>query len=437
MEGKRKKVLWIGDFATTGFGEVTTHICDYLYSLDKYNLVVLGTNYYGWKHDKPYWVYSIYPGDYYGEKRLREILFQEAPDIIIQLNDAFCVNFMKNVIIDYKAEIKKRNAKNPIPTYILYFPVDSETVLPEMIDAVNTSDIAVTYLEWGKRILKDKVNKEVKVIPHGVEEKEYFDIGEEKRNAMKKEWHFDDYFMIGQANRNQPRKMLWRSMQIFKLFNEGYNACSCGRYYSINLKQCPFCHSSEIKYTKTGVANSRLYLHCKNQDVDGILARKAIHLGLYENKVIIPQDYDIARGFPIPILNTIFNCFDIGMTTTVGEGWGLGMSNISTIGRIPLVLPEIQAFKEIYPEDLVYWMKVTDFVMLRDDNDVIRNLCDIDTGVDALFKIYNNMNEAKEKAKALREHIIKTYNWNIVNKKWEDLIDGINEVKPIFDLQPV
>lgn len=436
---KKKKILWIGDFATTGFGIVTMHICDYLYSTGKYDLVVLGTNYYGWRHNRPYWVYDINPGDWYGEQKLKTILFGEEPDIIIQINDAWCTNWMQGLLNAYEQQAIKDGLSNRKPMHILYFPVDSDTILPELIDAVNKCDKAITYLNYGKNQLKNKVNKIIDVIPHGVDTKDYDMLDEEKIAASKKNFGWqDDWYIIGQVNRNQPRKALGHSMWIFKLFQEGYNCCKCcNRYYFIDYTQCPYCYSSEKAYTKLGIDTAKLYFHAVDIDQDGSIIRKAQRLNIGKDRIILPGDYNIGQGFPMDVMNAIVNCFNVGFTTTIGEGWGLFVSDFTMLGNKPLILPKIEAFEEIYPKDLVYWMKPSQYLFMRDDNDVLRKLCSVEDGVDNLFYVYNHPEEAKEKAQKLKKYMLDTYSWTSVYKEWEKYIDDLEKVKLLFDLKPV
>lgn len=48
-------------------------------------------------------------------------------------------------------------------------------------------------------------------------------------------------------------------------------------------------------------------------------------------------------------LNEIYNCCDLGLTTTSGEGWGLIPCEMS-LCKVPQLIPKFSSFPEIFPQ---------------------------------------------------------------------------------------
>jgi glycosyltransferase involved in cell wall biosynthesis len=120
----------------------------------------------------------------------------------------------------------------------------------------------------------------------------------------------DDDFLLVNVNANQRRKGLTQSLQILSDLKE--------------LRQ-------------EGDPEFRLYMHMqranKQEGIDlGLVCRQ---LGLVEGEDIFFGDPNFVHGRPMlndEGLNRIYNAADLYLTTSLGEGWGLGVTEAMAAG---------------------------------------------------------------------------------------------------------
>jgi len=210
---------------------------------------------------------------------------------------------------------------------IYYYPIDG-IPKPEWIDTVNAVDFPITYTKFGfeqsvNRIpeLKDRL----KIIPHGINPKVFFPAPEQQVQEFRKQFFgpVADHFIITNVNRNQQRKDIPATLRAFKEFK----------------KQKP---------------ESVLYLHMAAQDQGWNLPEvlKMMELDISKD-VILPQNFSPSTGFPLEILNLIYNASDCVMSTTVGEGWGLSWTEAMAT-KTPVVFPNNTCLGEYITEETGY-----------------------------------------------------------------------------------
>jgi D-inositol-3-phosphate glycosyltransferase len=159
------KILWYGDACSnTGFGRVTHSVLEHL--TKEHEVCVLGINYTGDPHEHPYKIYPACAGgsqDRFGVSRIPEILHKERPDVVICLNDIWIVNQFWERCQFLKDDLKFK--------FIAYFPVDSESYYPDMLQNMPFWDLAITFtINCAHRILSHKINiPRLGVLPHGVD----------------------------------------------------------------------------------------------------------------------------------------------------------------------------------------------------------------------------------------------------------------------------
>ena len=295
MSERKIKVLAYCDSPTvaTGFGTVSRNILMGLHETGRYEIVVLGINYWGTPHNLPL---PIYPTgineqrDPYGRAWAAEMMRTSEFDILFTMQDSFILEFMKDVIPDLRA-------KNPRLKWINYFPVDGRPKR-QWVEAMGLSDYPVTYTEWAKNQCvevfpgcKDKID----YIYHGVNIKDFHPIPKEGAETFRRQYfgHLHNKFIVLNVNRNQQRKDIPRGMKAFKLFKE----------------KCP---------------NSLYYLHCATNDHGWNLLEVANSFGLRVNEdICFPNNFGPNQGYPIGVLNNIYNSADAVISSTTGEGWGL------------------------------------------------------------------------------------------------------------------
>jgi len=380
------KVLAYCDAPTcaTGFGTVSRNIFEGLHKTGRYQIDVLGINYWGDPHNFPYriWPTGTNPQkDPYGRQKVINMIPQMDFDILFLLQDSFILEFVKTLVPHLK-----KNRANPFKS-ILYYPVDS-IIKQGWAENIEPSDYIIAYSEFGKKETLKRIDRpDIEVIPHGVNTNEYYPLPESERASFRKQYFgtFADNFIITNVNRNQQRKDIPRTIVAFREFR----------------KQVP---------------NSILYLHMalKDQGWDLSEVCKSYELDITKD-VIFPKNFGPNQGYPRQILNKIYNCSDVVVSTTLGEGFGLAwMEAMAT--KTPTIMPANTMLPEFITED-TGWLcdsgsNPSLWTVIQYDNEVPRPLVDVDSLVNCLLEVHNNPEEAKRRTE-------NAYRWVNTKMDWQ------------------
>lgn len=396
---KKIKVLAYCDAPTcaTGFGTVSRNIFEGLYRTGRYEIDVLGINYWGDPHNFPYRIWPTGTNkekDPYGRQKVVSMIPQMDFDVLFFLQDTFIMDFLPVLI----PHLKTRREK-PFKS-IVYYPIDS--ILKEKWSkSISVIDFIVAYCEFGKqetlKVLHD--HDDVRTISHGVNTKEYFPLPKPQIEAFRNQYFgkYADKFIITNLNRNQQRKDIPRTIMAFKKFREI-------------------------------VPDSILYLHMAMQDQGWNLKEICDNMGFDTSKdVIFPQNFGPNQGYPIEVVNALYNASDVVVSTTTGEGFGLSWIE-AMAAKVPIIMPDNTAMVEFITEDRGYLVKsgANDslYTILPHDNEILRPLVDVDDFVDKLVNIYNNREEAIQKAENAYKWIVEEMDWQkSIAKQWVELFD--------------
>jgi glycosyltransferase involved in cell wall biosynthesis len=87
----------------------------------------------------------------------------------------------------------------------------------------------------------------------------------------------------------------------------------------------------------------------RDKDIDLTVAAK--HLGLWPKAdIVFPPNYSPAYGYPVDILNELYNAADQYVSTALGEGWGLCQTESMAAGT-PIIVPDNTSSPEIVGEN--------------------------------------------------------------------------------------
>lgn len=309
-KARKPKLLWCGDaVAPTGFGRVTHSVLAWLQHY--FDVTVLGVNYYGDPHDYPY---NIYPatqagsGSPWGDTRFVPILEKVNPDVVMILNDHWIVRMFLKAL---------KNSGRPLesfPPIVAYMPVDAPNV--SHADQLNDLACGIFYTQFGwQEAAAAGFTGRAAVIPHGVNTNSFYPVD---RNEARKAYGLDSIvgentFIFGNVNRNQLRKRQDLSIKYFKEF---------------------------IDYT--GADDVFLYLHCAMDDAGYDIPQLASYYGV-NGKVLIPSgNFGVWAKIKDDLMYLVYNSFDVHMSTTQGEGWGLSSLEAAACG-LPQILPDWSA----------------------------------------------------------------------------------------------
>jgi hypothetical protein len=183
-EEKKIKVLFISDLVVeTGFSTVAHNIIKNLKESGEFDITGLGVNYNGDPHDFDFPIYparSQMGGNIYGLDRAVNLLLSFDYDLVFILNDSWIISY-------YLDMFKKHVTKERLPKIVVYFPVDSRGHNPDWYRDFDIVSQAVTYTEFGKKVVEIAAPKlDVRIIPHGVESADFYKIWESRAEARLK-----------------------------------------------------------------------------------------------------------------------------------------------------------------------------------------------------------------------------------------------------------
>jgi glycosyltransferase involved in cell wall biosynthesis len=324
----RPRVLVIGDaIASTGFARVLHSIIERL--KDRWEFHHVGINYYGDPHDLDWRIYpACAEGDVLGTNRIHGLIRLVRPELVFALNDIW-------VLAGYMERLRELPER---PKTLMYCPIDAGPIRSGTVERLRGLDRLVTYTRFGKRVVDDAVAElrgrepgfpfaEVAIIPHGVDTHRFYPLngGPEdvraRRRAVREEllprrpdlW---DGFLVFNGNRNQPRKRIDITLQAFARFAEGLPP------------------------------NVALYLHMGVEDLGWHLPELARRYRI-EDRLVLTDGSHSTPGVPDSMLNRIYNACDVGVNTSVGEGWGLVSFEHAATGAAQLV-PRHSACEELW-----------------------------------------------------------------------------------------
>lgn len=298
----KPRLLWVGDSGCyTGFAEVTRNVLTNL--LPAWDCAALAINYFGDPHTEPF---PLFPaslgGDVFGVNRLEQVIQKFKPDAVGVLNDPWIAK-------DYLPVLRKY----PNLVRFLYTPIDSPHVAPGFAQALNEYDAVVSYTEFGAKELDGSgTNTRMFVVPHGIDPKKFYPM----KDARKLLQIPEDWYIVGFVGRNQPRKRIDLAMRAFADF--------------IRDK------------TPEEKAKIKFYYHGNVNDIGWNIVDMAVAFGIQDNLGLTSDSNMVVTQ---EVLNRIYNSFNVMLSTTMGEGWGLCNMEAAACG-VPQIVPEWSALQE-------------------------------------------------------------------------------------------
>jgi len=401
---KKKKIIFYGDSPTcaTGFGQVSRNILPALLESGRYDVDVLGINYWGDPHSYPFRIWPMAVNgqrDPYGRQRLQQHLLDPTLeyDFLFFLQDTFILDFIPTMLENLKKVGKDFKS-------VFYYPVDG---IPKeaWIRAANSVDFPVTYSQFGREQsiqLVPEIEERIRVLPHGVNPQVFFPVPEEEALAFRRQYFgaLSDHFIITNVNRNQQRKDIPATIKAFIEFR----------------KERP---------------DSLLYLHMAATDQGWNLPEVIKAFGLsIKTDVILPQKFTPSAGFPLEVLNLLYNASDCLVSTTVGEGWGLSWTEAMAT-KTPVVYPINTCLGEYITEETGFPYKsggdLDHIAVLPHDNEVPRPTAHIYDMVKQLTLVHDNKEEVARRVDAAYKMVHSNLIWDRqINPQWVRLFDEIS-----------
>lgn len=307
----KRKLLWVGDAGVaTGFARATHHVCDWLHASGEWDVEILGINFYGDPDVQARWPYKIHPcttergGDPLGITRLPEVCARHRPDIIVVLQDPW---FMPQ----YRA------ASGTIPL-VAWLAVDGKNLrADEYLPGIQTALFWTRFAEREARL--GGFAGRSAVVPLGVDLELYRPL---PRQEARHAWGLkgspaEDGFIIGNVNRNQPRKRLELTIDYFATW-----------------------------VLEERIPDAYLMLHLAPTGEHAIDVKNLMGYYGLAHRLILSTPPTIGKGVPERQLAGMYSAFDVMLTTTQGEGFGLTTFEAMAAG-VPCIAPDWSALGEL------------------------------------------------------------------------------------------
>lgn len=393
-----KKLLWVGDAACpSGFALATHKILDSV--KDAFNVTVLGMNYRGDPHNWPYPIYAASPGgDAMGIGRLIEVCDLVAPDIIVLQNDGW--NLQPYI---RQLRMKLPNGEYAFPEHaarkvVAAVAVDGKNFQAEWLTGVSHAIFWTEFALNEARISGYKGS--ASVIPLGVDLTVFYpddkiearrrifgDVPESHRSVL------ESAFFVGNVNRNQPRKRWDLTIRYFANW--------------INSR---------------GIRDAYLFLHsAPTGDISCDVRQLAKYYGVFDRLAL--REPPIWYGVSDQDLRDTYNCFDVQISTTQGEGFGLttfeGMACC-----IPQIAPDWSSLGEIAKD--AAWLvpcRTTAITYAPMSPNVLGGIADEELFIAALDTLYRDSQlRFRYGQKGMRRVEETRYNWSNIGKQYVDVL---------------
>jgi len=407
----KTKVLAYGDYCcSTGFATVMSNILKELDSTDKYEIDVVAINYDGGPYDTDKFPGRVWPaisalrmqgpyGDLHGRQVFLDRLAQGDYDVVFIVQDTFIMLPITAQILEIQ-----RNKPKSFST-IYYYPFDCAPKEEWVKHCVASFDFPVAYTEYAKNESRKVIGPLADrhdVIYHGTNTGDFYPVDEHLKPKIRASLFgpFADRFIITNLNRNQGRKDVSRSFMILKeLRDRGYKE--------------PF-----------------LYMHMQETDFGGSILAQASNFGLTPEEdftIPNPQQFSAHMGFPTEIVNQIYNVSDVYLSTMLGEGWGLSITE-AMAAKTPIVVPNNTSVPEITNNGERGWnipsgSTPTHWVIKENDNDRVRPLMDVEKAADAIIEIMENKDGIVEKKVEAAYEWAKELTWKSVMPQWVSIFN--------------
>ena len=402
-------ILVVGSYVPgSGFARVMSHVIAGIRS-------VYAVHYFGIDHDGPPRLdcgVQVHPGggtpaDPHGLQRLRDLVTAVRPRLVFILHDLrFQVRYL-SALEPFLGELK----------VVTYTPLDGEILSWRELHPLRFVDHCVFYTRHGQqgvgRFLADWQENEgparapaFTIIPHGVDTSTFHPwpgsvadhfAGDGRLRAKQavfpEEKDLADSFIVLNANRPALRKRIDLTLAGFARFARGKPA------------------------------NVKLYLHHTKMTpwLQAQLLEAAAHLGI-RDRVLVNPIVDGKSEVDDERLNLIYNACDVGVNTTMGEGWGLVSFEHAATGA-PQIVPRHTACAELWEGAAAFLESVAAvkpwFSPYR------MYAVSADELAEKLEELYQDPVSRRELALAgYRRATEPRYQWPRISQQWTDLFCG-------------
>jgi glycosyltransferase involved in cell wall biosynthesis len=442
---KKKKIVIHSNHsrAFTGFGKHTKNLLQYLYNLDKYEIIEFA-NGLAWdaKETKflPWKCYGSLPNDPqrinqlnkdpnlaraagYGGEMVDEIIKKEKPDVYVGIEDIWGFSGYWN-----KKWWNKINC-------MVWTTLDSLPLLPEAVSAAPKIRNCYVWASFAVKEMHRLGHKHVGLLRGSLDPKHFFRLPDDNRRQLREKQNISpDEFVIGFVFRNQLRKSVPNLLEGYKLFikknpksklllhtswGEGWDIPRLLKEKDIspdNILTTYFCHECrdfEIKRFTEARENCRFCGGEKSQETSNV--KHGIteeQLNLVYNLMDVYCHPFTSGGQEIPIQEA-----KLTELITLNTNYSCGEDSCSEeSGGFPLEWAE-------YREPGTQFIKASTYA---------ESICK------QLQKVSEMPTETMAQlGKKARKFVINNFSIEVIGKKFEKIIDSMPEVDWDFDFKKI
>jgi glycosyltransferase involved in cell wall biosynthesis len=306
----------------TGFANVARNVLGRLATDYGYDIHCSAINFAGDPHPDQQTMH-LYPahlgGDPWGLGRVDSLVQQVDPDVVWLFNDVHVIrSWMEHTCFH----------KRPV---VAYFPIDSKEIAPKyLIPMKRDNIIAVTYSQFAAdEVHRSVSDMEVEIIGHGVDTNIFFPSPQGKEAFRQEQDVPLEMFIFLNVNRNSFRKNIPSTMRAFAHIK---NRLPQGMLFlHMVLDQAP---------PKGGGYNLLDLMHMLD------LENRVLHSTTVDAKGNTHIFNDPIHGVSVERLANIYRLSDVYISTTSGEGWGMGIIESAACGT-PVIATNCSAIPEL------------------------------------------------------------------------------------------
>lgn len=265
------------------------------------------------------------PKDQEGKNLIQAIFPKLSPNIFFVMGDIW---FYRGWFVKWLEAMQFRYNFKTIGYYSTEYPLNDED-----IDILQVTDYPITHSKWGLGFSNGAGYDEIKkiipkliYIPDTIDTQIFYPQTEDQKQIDRASIGIKpDYFVITNVNRNTVRKDLISTIKAFRRIKKEIP----------NAKL--YLHTAAIDEW-TGGEKIDLIQRCRLEGLS--------HGTNFEYDVSFPINFIPHYGWPDRILNRIYNCSDLIISTSVSEGFGVTPIEALSCQR-PVIIPGHTGFSNI------------------------------------------------------------------------------------------
>jgi len=274
-----------------------------------------------------------------------------------------------------KIFLQQLQAWRPNTKIVLYLPIEGSLANDEFAPIIALTDVCVLYTEVARLDIQTMCERALAANP-GYRAPDLTVIGHGTDPAS----FFPDAFSSEQDRRRAAREALYGTATVSA---EPFIILNINKPYWRKRLDITISGFAQFAAGKTDVL---LHLHTgRRSDWEDAALRKLIDSSGVAEQIRLTPELITSPIFGRSELNTLYNACDVGLSTAMGEGWGLGIFE-HAMTRCAVVVPDHTSFRENW-SGAAWLMPVsgTEFVFYEAANMHTVSASDVCAALEALY----------------------------------------------------